>query len=179
MAHPWGEGEPGDREDRAAAATDEHVLREQGEPSWLPAGSRVQWVVAAAPPSPMGLVRLLIREGDRVFCVPRERGGRLDLPTRAVGDRDPGGWKAIGALSRDITGSVEPPRFVGAVRNIVPDPAGDPLGGYEWPAPVAHFGVWQTEFRPRIDGRWLDLRAEASPLRERHWHPLIALDPVG
>lgn len=150
----------------------EHIVGEQSSPAWLPAGSRVQWVTGTVPPSPMGLVRLLIRDGDRVFCVPRERNGKLDLPTREVGEADPTGLNAILALSIDITGSDEPPRWVGAVRNIVPDPPGD----YRWPVPVAHFGVWQVENAPRVDGRWLDAGEEASPLKERHWFPLTTLD---
>ncbi|WP_292723760.1 NUDIX hydrolase [Microbacterium sp. 13-71-7] len=146
-------------------------MGEQGDPSWLPAGSRVQWVTGAVPPSPMGLVRLLIRDDDRVFCVPRERNGMLDLPTREVSEADPIGLKAILALSIDVTGSAEPPRWVGAVRNVVPDPSQD----YGWPVPIAHFGVWQVENVPRIDGQWLDVKGETSSLKERHWFPLIAV----
>ena len=153
---------------------DERIVSEQRDPSWLPTGSRVQWLISAVPPSPMGLVRLLIRDGDRVFCVPREGGGKLDLPTRQVGSEDPAGSEAILALSIDVTGSTEAPRWIGAVRNIVPDS----IGGYEWPTPIAHFGVWRTESMPRIDGRWLDARVDNSPLKERHWHPLIAFDDL-
>ncbi len=156
----------------ASATTAERIVGEQVAPSWLPAGSRVQWIAGAAPPSPMGLVRLLIRDGDRVFCVPRERSGALDLPTRQVGEADPAGRKAILALGIEVTGSPEPPRWVGAVRNIVPAPSGD----YGWPAPVAHFGVWQVQSMPHIDGQWLDAGEHMSSLRERHWFPLLALD---
>jgi hypothetical protein len=154
------------------AAAGERIVGEQDVPPWLPTGSRVQWVAGAAPPSPMGLVRLLIRDGDRVFCVPREHTGTLDLPTRRVGETDPAGLETILALGIEVTGSAESPRWVGAVRNIVPAPRGD----YEWPAPIAHFGVWQAESMPRIDGQWLDAGEEASPLKERHWFPLLALD---
>ncbi|MFB7843069.1 hypothetical protein [Microbacterium sp. NPDC056052] len=167
-------GAPVEIDRSPADAPDERIVGEQGAPAWLPAGSRVQWVTGAMPPSPMGLVRLLIRDGDRVFCVPRERNGKLDLPTREVGEADPTGLNAILALSLDITGSDEPPRWVGAVRNIVPDPSGD----YRWPVPIAHFGVWQVDNAPRVDGQWLDAGAETSSLKERHWFPLIARDDL-
>jgi len=125
-------------------------------------------MTSAEPPQPMSLVRLLIRDGDAVFCVPREGAGKLDLPTRHVRAGDPSGVKTVRELCIEVTGG-GPLSFVGAVRNIVPDPPGD----YAWPAPTAHFGVWQTERAPRIDGQWLDVRPATTVLSERHWYPLL------
>lgn len=112
----------------------------------------------------MSILRLLLRRGDEVFCVPRPETGELDLPMRITDAGDRTGASAIRALAEEVVGSgvVE---FLGAVRNVVESP-GD---GYAWPTPLAHFGVWTTTDAPLIAGTWVDVAA----LRARHWHPLL------
>jgi len=147
----------------------ERVLADSDSPSWLPVGSRVEIVQRQEPPRPMSLVRLLIRRGDAVFCLPREDSGKLDLPTRATCGGDVDGSEAIAALAKAVTGSMVGPVFLGAVRNIVPASA----EGYAWPAPRAHFGIWRVDAAPTVDGRWIKVTRSDSPLRDRHWYPLI------
>ena len=60
--------------------------------------------------------------------------------------------------------------FVGAVRNVVEREA----PGYAWPVPHAHFGIWSATSGPTIDGVWLTVAGEASPLREKHWYPIVS-----
>lgn len=117
----------------------------------------------------MCLVRLLLRRGDEVFCVPRDDTGRLDLPTRVVASGDPAGMTAVAELAREILGKEAPLRFVGAVRNVVESAA----PAYDWPVPLAHFGVWTADYAPTVAGDWLALFGEGSVLRDRHWHPLM------
>ncbi|WP_239066156.1 NUDIX hydrolase [Microbacterium hibisci] len=147
----------------------ERILAESAHPAWLPSGSRVEIVQRREPPQPMSLVRLLLRLGDDVFCVPRADSGKLDLPTRATAEGPADGSAAIAALSEAVTGSRVRPVFVGAVRNIVPDPPAT----YPWPAPCAHFGVWSTDEPPVVDGTWVDVGRGDSLLRDRHWFPLV------
>lgn len=106
----------------------------------------------------MSLVRLMVRRGDEVFCVPRNDSGKLDLPTRATDRRDSDGAEAIVALAIEVTGTTAPPVFLGAVRNIGPTPADT----YPWPAPRAHFGVWRVDAAPAIDGSWINLTGPDS-----------------
>ncbi|GAA5207835.1 hypothetical protein GCM10025774_14520 [Microbacterium kyungheense] len=115
----------------------------------------------------MCLVRVLIVDGGRAFCVPRDGAGKLDIPTRAVGAADPRGRRAVGELVDEIAGPGGRAQFVGAVRNTVVRAASD----YPWPVPSAYFGVWRVDGMPVVDGVWLPL-GYGSPLAERHWFPL-------
>lgn len=135
---------------------------------WLPAGSHAHAVTADFVPEPMCLVRVLVRHTDRVFCVPRAGTGKLDLPTRRVAPGDPDGADALSSLTADTFSDHPAPRFLGAVRNTVSSPADD----YEWPVPVAYFGVWTVDARPSVPGIWLN--EEDPELRDRHWYPLLA-----
>lgn len=148
-------------------AADETLVHETTDAPWLPPGGRAEVVRLASPPRPMSMVRLLLRRGDEVFCVPRAETGKLDLPTRRVGADDRDGSATIRALAAELVG----PRaaaiaFAGAVRNVVDRPTDD----YPWPTPLAHFGVWASTDAPISDGTWIAL----SDLRDRHWHPLLA-----
>lgn len=145
----------------------ETLLRSTPDAPWLPAGGRADVVRSDAAPSPTGLVRLLVRRGREVLCVPRD-DGRLDLPTRVVPPDDPDGRRTAGELARDVLEGVPRPAPVGFVRNVVTAPA----PGYPWPVPLAHFSVWSAAGAPVRAGRWLDVNDEA--LRERHWWPLAA-----
>ena len=153
---------------------DERVLESVPDPPWLPAGSTVQVIRSSVALEPMSLVRLLLRRGDDVFCVPREGTGKLDLPTRATDAGDPDGAWAIAALTAATVGMPRQARFVGAVRNVVPSPPST----YPWPAPIAHFGVWHADASPIVEGSWVDIRSADSPLQERHWYPLV-IDTIG
>ncbi len=132
---------------------------------WLPPGGRAEVVQREVPPSPMSMVRLLLRRGDEVFCVPRSGTGKLDLPTRLTAANDLDGSVAIRALAAEVAGLGADLAFVGAVRNVVERPVDD----YPWPTPLAHFGLWASPDAPIIDGTWIDL----ATLTERHWHPLV------
>lgn len=102
--------------------------------------------------------------------MPRRDGGKLDLPTiRPPAGSDASG--AIVALAERITGRGAV-RFIGSVGNVVPAPTED----HEWPTPYAFFGVWESEADPIVPGQWLDPGASDSPLRERHWYPLLELN---
>lgn len=118
----------------------------------------------------MCVVRLLLRDANHIFCVPRQENGRLDLPMRATAAGDPDGTAAIRALADSIIGESSEPRFLGAVRNIVLAPH----VGYEWAVPHAHFGVWVSSDVPLVEGTWVSLGDEQSLLRDRHWYPLVA-----
>ncbi|WP_098465240.1 NUDIX hydrolase [Isoptericola jiangsuensis] len=150
------------------------VVTSRPDAPWLPPGGRADVVLDpdGAPPAPTGLVRLLLRSGDDVFCVPRDGGtGRLDLPTCVVPDHDDGRTAALG-LARAVLGRDVVPTMVGYVRNEVLLP-GAASGNYPWPAPVCHFTVWQATGTPHLPGTWLPTDA-ASPLADRHWWPLLA-----
>lgn len=144
----------------------ETVIHVTANAPWLPPGGRAEVIRCAAPPRPLCVARLLLRRADLVFCTPRADGGRLDLPMRIVPDEDPDGTGTIRALAEEIVGADAGIRFLGAVRNVV----GRPVSGYAWPAPLAHFGVWESAAAPRGDGSWIDV----ADLRDRHWHPLAA-----
>lgn len=143
----------------------ETVVRVVANASWLPAGGHADVVRRSTPPRPMSMVRLLLRRGGEVFCVPRSETGKLDLPSRLTDAEDLDGSLAIRALAAEVLGIVPALTFVGAVRNVVELP----VDGYPWPSPLAHFGVWASTDAPIVDGTWIDLAA----LGERHWHPLI------
>jgi len=117
----------------------------------------------------MCLVRLLLRQDDRVFCVPRDDSGKLDLPTRPVAPGDVDGTGTVTDLAVQVTGREHDARFLGAVRNVV----GAADADYPWPQPLAHFGVWAVDAEPRIPGSWLRLDKTESPLSARHWFPLL------
>ena len=146
--------------------------------SWLPSGGRAE-VVLAAPgdpaPAPVGLVRLLVDDDDgRLLCVPRT-GGRpgVDLPTTAVTDGDTAA--ALDRLTHAVLGQACETTLVGFVRNTVPEGV-----VYEWPSPVAHFTVHRpasSGVPPVVAGVWLHPVADADQLSERHWWPLVAVDP--
>ncbi|GAB2473299.1 NUDIX domain-containing protein [Xylanimonas ulmi] len=136
---------------------------------WLPPGNRADAVYSpgGAAPAPTGLVRLLIQRGDHVFCVARDDTGKPDLPTRTVPDLDDGRTTAE-LLTRDILGEPAAVTLVGFIRNIVDTPDAD----YPWPTPNAHFSVWAAHGEPRIQGQWLSISDQESPLRDRHWWPI-------
>ncbi|WP_282846086.1 NUDIX hydrolase [Microbacterium oxydans] len=152
-------------------AEDESIIHVTPNASWLPPGSRAEVLRLAIPPQPLCAVRLLLRRGDRVFCVPRSGTGRLDLPTCFVGADDPAGAATVATLAQEITAETSPLTFVGVVRNVVESPTSD----YPWPTPHAHFGLWSSEGAPIIEGSWVTVGGD-SPLRARHWYPLVA-DP--
>jgi hypothetical protein len=142
---------------------------------WLPPGGVADVVLGGPVLRPMGLVRLLLTDRDRVFCIPRDGSGKPDLPSARVGPDDLDGTDdldgaaAIAELARRVVGAPVPLRYVGAVRNTVAVGA----DGYEWPTPVAAFGVWTTDAAPVVSGEWLRGGA-GSMLAERHWYPLLA-----
>lgn len=115
-------------------------------------------------------MRLLLRRGDDVFCVPREQTGALDLPTRVVEPSDLDGRVAAARLALDVLGRAVPLVPVGFVRNVVVQDTPD----YGWPVPVAHFVVWEASGVPVVDGEWVAARGAGSLLAERHWFPLLA-----
>jgi hypothetical protein len=146
----------------------ELIVHRYTAPSWLPTGSIAEVVSGGTPGPPMAMVRLLLRQGRSVFCVPREGTGALDLPTRRVmcpGD----GVDEARALASEVTLTDTEVEYVGCVRNIVMDRDED----YEWPAPIARFGVWRTEEPPRVPGVWCEAD-DSSPLATRHWYPLLS-----
>ncbi|MDT9592022.1 hypothetical protein RDV89_03020 [Nocardioides zeae] len=153
----------------------DQLVRSTPDAPWLPTGGRADVVASDVPPAPTCLVRLLLRTGTSVFCVPRGGGGGLDLPTRTVPPDDPDGRRTASALARDLTGDDTGLRLVGFVRNTVPgedDPSDD---GYPWPVPHAHFSVWTLDGGLGDDapsGAWCDI-GPGSSLASRHWFPLV------
>lgn len=147
----------------------ETLVAEYADAPWLPPGGRAQAVRGGQPQVPMCLVRLLLRRDDRAFCVPRGGTGKLDLPTRTVALGDPDGASTAADLVVQVTGTTRQARFLGAVRNVV----GAADDDYPWPAPLAHFGVWVTDAEPSVPGSWLSLEDPGTPLRDRHWFPLL------
>lgn len=146
------------------------LVRSTPDAPWLPPGSRAEVVRSSTAPTPAYLVRLLLRRGTEVFCVPREQTAALDLPTRPVEPSDPDGRATAERLVRDVLGQAAPLVPVGFVRNVVPE--GVP--GYAWPVPLAHFVVWEATGVPVAEGQWVDARGPGSPLTDRHWFPLLS-----
>ncbi|NYI40265.1 hypothetical protein [Demequina lutea] len=146
------------------------VIAQLEHPPWLPPGSSAQIRRGGAAPRPMCLVRLLLRKDDLIFTLPRDDTGKLDLPTRRTEVHDLDGTEAITLLQQEVTGVVGNARFVGSVRNLVETPTDD----YEWPTPIAHFGVWEAGVQPMVPGHWLNPEEAESPLRDRHWYPLLS-----
>lgn len=149
----------------------ETLLRSTADAPWLPAGGRADVVRASVAPAPTGLVRLLVRRGDALFCTRRD-DGRLDLPTRAVPPDDPDGALTAAGLAGDVLGSGARAVPVGFVRNVVDAPG----AGYPWPVPLAHFTVWSAAGTPQVAGVWLDADEAGTALADRHWWPLVARD---
>lgn len=149
---------------------DDVVVRSTPDAPWLPPGSRAEVVRSSTAPTPACLVRLLLRRGDEVFCVPRERTAALDLPTRVVDPADPDGRATAARLALDVLGQAASLVPVGFVRNVVPQDA----PGYGWPVPLAHFVVWATTGVPVVEGEWVDARGPRSLLADRHWFPLLS-----
>jgi hypothetical protein len=140
------------------------VLAETPDAPWLPRGGRAEVIRAGRPAAPTALVRLLLHDGDRVFCIPREDSGRPDLPTRRTARGDSDGTATISDLAAATVGAGVPLSHLGYVRNTVVSAA----RGYAWPTPHAHFSVWTCARSPVIDGAWIPL----ASLTDRHWFPL-------
>ncbi|MBO0812445.1 MAG: hypothetical protein J2P23_10425 [Microlunatus sp.] len=136
---------------------------------WLPPGGRAEIVSADHPPSPTGLVRLLVRAGELIFCEPRRDTGKIDIPTAPVAADDLEGRAAAAALAERVLGGSAGARLLGYVRNVVPDAVDD----YPWPTPLAHFSVWVADGKPVVAGTWVDTRLDGCPLHDRHWWPLL------
>lgn len=136
---------------------------------WLPAGGRAEIVRSPIAPAPAGLVRLLLRDGDRIYCEPRSDSGKLDLPTDSVSVDDPDGRQAATALAQRVLGKPVNVTPIGFVRNVVPNGIPD----YSWPTPVAYFTVWTTVELPSAVGTWIDTSVTDNPLEARHWWPII------
>jgi hypothetical protein len=100
--------------------------------------------------------------------VARAGSGKLDLPTRTVAHLDDG-RTAVEHLALEILGKPTEVTLVGYVRNVVESPD----AGYPWPTPLAHFSVWEAVGEPAIEGVWLSAVEPDSPLRDRHWWPLV------
>ncbi|NNU27099.1 NUDIX hydrolase [Isoptericola sediminis] len=126
------------------------------------------------PPVPVGLVRLLLRRSGTVFVVPREGSGKPDLPTSEVLDLGDGRATAE-RLAATVVGEGGGPTLLGYVRNSVEVPDEQ----YPWPLPRAHFCVWQSDGEPTCEGSWVSVDDPASPLRTRHWWPLVAATDAG
>jgi hypothetical protein len=146
---------------------DETVVLSTRDAAWLPVGGTADVVLSSKPPAPTLLVRLLLRRGNQVFCVPRAESGKLDLPTLPVPRTDPDGRATAAALADRFTGSFEV-RPLGFVRNRVPTHVED----YPWPTPLAHFAVWASDADPVTDGDWVSVTVP-SVLSERHWFALV------
>lgn len=144
------------------------VIASAVDAPWLPPGGVADVVLGGPVLRPTGLVRLLLTDGDRVFCTPRDGSGKPDLPTARVGAEDHDGVIAIAELARHMVGETGKLRYVGAVRNTVTVPTPE----YEWPTPVAAFAVWTTDAPPIVPGEWVD-GGTRSLLAERHWFPLL------
>lgn len=144
------------------------VIASTVDAPWLPPGGVADVVLGGPVLRPTGLVRLLLTDGDRVFCTRRDGSGKVDLPTARVGAGDHDGAVALAELVRQVLGGPVPLRYVGAVRNTVRVPTPE----YEWPTPVAVFAVWTTDAVPVVPGEWLAGGA-GSVLAERHWYPLF------
>lgn len=151
------------------------LVRSTPDAPWLPPGARAEVVRSSTAPTPACLVRLLVRRGTEVFCVPREKTAALDLPTRVVEisgveASDPDGRAAAEGLAHDVLGQAAPLVPVGFVRNVV----AEGVPGYGWLVPLAHFVVWETTGVPVVEGQWVDARGSGSPLTDRHWFPLLS-----
>ena len=147
----------------------ETVIHVTPNAPWLPNGSRAEVVQRGDPLLPVCVVRLLLRDAGRVFCVPRQETGWLDLPMRVTAGDDLDGASAIRELADSILGPASAVRFIGAVRNVVERPQ----EGYPWPIPVAHFGVWVSNDAPIANGAWVKIDSDEPPPRDRHWYPLV------
>jgi hypothetical protein len=146
------------------------VVVSTSDATWLPPGGRADVVAdpGGTAPVPTGLVRLLVRRDGQAFCVPRDDTRKLDLPTSAVQTLDDGST-TIDLLAQDVLGRPAEPVLVGYVRNVVDGGTDD----YPWPVPLTHFSVWEATGEPLIEGLWMDLDDPGSPLRARHWWPLV------
>jgi hypothetical protein len=147
---------------------EETVIHVTPDAPWLPRHGRAEVVRRTIPPTPVCVARLLLRQADRIFCVPRSETGRLDLPMRVIEPNDPSGVIGITKLAEQITGHGTGLVFAGAVRNVVESRQDD----YAWPTPHAHFGVWVSENMPIVDGAWVNI-SDDFQLRDRHWFPLV------
>ena len=93
---------PFSRYARHVIADDETLIHVTPDAAWLPRHGRAEVIRRSTPPRPMCVVRLFLRQGDQVFCVPRDENSRLDLPMRHVGVDDPSGMLAIADLAERV-----------------------------------------------------------------------------
>lgn len=152
----------------------ERVIQSTLNASWLPTGGRADVIASRQDEAPATtvVIRLALLRQDAVLAVERADGG-LDLPSRRVVDQTPG--EAVRALSASLEEQAEPreAELVGYVRNTVTSPDPD----YPWPVPHACFAVYlgrSAGADASGTGIWLDPRAAARDLAQRHWWPLLA-----
>jgi Protein of unknown function (DUF4031) len=152
----------------------ERVVQSVPEPSWLPPGSRADVVASRqdGPPANTVVVRLALRQRDRLLVLDRLDGGGPDLPSAPVASLTPA--EALERLYGIVVGSPAPRslRLLGYVRNTVRQPD----DAYRWPVPQASFAVWTDELAPGagvLAGRWLPGDDAPEQLSHRHWWALV------
>ena len=91
---------------------------------------------------------------------------------RTTPEGDPYGVRTIAELADEVTDSPREAVFIGAVRNVVAPES----SGYPWPTPSAFFGVWTVDTSPAVDGVWLPIGSDSSPLQQKHWYPIVSAD---
>lgn len=91
------------------------------------------------------------------------------MPTLIVASSALTGEEAALDLAESVFGFAVNVQPVGFVKNTVPLATAD----YPWPIPAAHFAVFKAEGEPILDGEWISLTGATSPLRARHWYPLV------
>jgi hypothetical protein len=123
------------------------LVRTIREAPWLASGGTAEVYRSSGALDPVSLVRLLVRRASQVFCIPREGTAKADLPTQIVPSDDPAGQRTVLLLAERVLGLAVPVRPIGFVRNLVVAVPVD----YSWPAPVAHFVVFEAQGEPAIE----------------------------